>query len=213
MNVTTFTFNPFSENTYILSDETKECIIVDPGCYNATEQKQLTDYIEGASLTPVMLVNTHCHIDHILGNAFIAEKYQLPLEAHTGEDVVLEAGLISSQVYQIPYDPSPKIEKFLVPGEQVTFGKTVLEILFTPGHSPASVCLYHKETHQVIAGDVLFQGSIGRTDLPGGNYDTLINSIKTELLVLDDETVIYPGHGPSTTIGQEKRMNPFLQEA
>jgi len=210
MQVATFTFNPFSENTYIISDDTKECVIIDPGCYDQSERKTLTDYIEANQLTPVRLVNTHCHIDHILGNRYIADKYQLPLEAHAGEKPVLEAGKMSSQIYQIPYEESPKITKLLVPGEYLTYGNTSLEILYTPGHSPASVCLHHRESKQVIAGDVLFQGSVGRSDLPGGDHDTLIASIKRELLVLDDETRVYPGHGPSTTVGDERRSNPFL---
>lgn len=210
MKVATFTFNPFSENTYVLSDATSECIIIDPGCSSSSEQSQMVSYIEGAGLTPVRLINTHCHIDHVLGNAFVSDKYGLPLEAHEGEGIVLQAAQMSSQIYQIPYEESPRISKFLVPGEQVTFGETSLEILFTPGHSPASICLHHRETRQVIAGDVLFQGSIGRTDLPGGDYRTLINSINHELMVLDDTTVVYPGHGPSTTVGEERRSNPFL---
>jgi len=211
MRVHTFTFNPFSENTYIISDTTNECVIIDPGCYNAAERTLFINYIEQNGLKPVRLVNTHCHIDHILGNAYISEKYQLPLEAHEGEKPVLVAGQVSSQIYQIPYEQSPDISKFLVPGEQLVFGETKLDILFTPGHSPASVCLHHAETKQVIAGDVLFQGSVGRTDLPGGDMDTLLNSIKRELLVLDDATIVYPGHGPSTTVGEERRTNPFLQ--
>lgn len=210
MQVATFTFNGFQENTYVISDATKECIIVDPGCNTSSERTQLTDYLTANGLTPVRLVNTHCHIDHILGNAFIAEKYNLSLEAHEGEAIVLLAGEMTGKMYGVPYDPSPKITTFLVPGEYLSFGETSLEILFTPGHSPASVCLHHRETKQVIAGDVLFQGSVGRSDLPGGNHETLIDSIRRELLVLDDETRVYPGHGPSTTVGEERRSNPFL---
>jgi len=210
MQVATFTFNGFQENTYVISDATKECVIIDPGCNNLTEQKQLTDYITAQELTPVRLVNTHCHIDHILGNAFVSENYNLDLEAHEGEAIVLEAGEMTGKMYGVPYDPSPKITTFLVPGEYLKFGETSLEILFTPGHSPASVCFHHRESAQVIAGDVLFQGSVGRSDLPGGNHDTLIASIRRELMVLDDETRVYPGHGPSTTVGEERRSNPFL---
>ena len=210
MQVATFTFNGFQENTYVISDETQECIIIDPGCNTSQERKQLVEYIESTGLNPVRLVNTHCHIDHILGNAFVAKKYQLKLEAHEGEAVVLDAGIMTGQMYGVPYDPSPNITTFLVPGQYLTFGETSLEILFTPGHSPASVCLHHRESAQVIAGDVLFQGSVGRSDLPGGDHETLIQSIRRELLVLDDATRVYPGHGPSTTIGEERRSNPFL---
>ncbi len=211
MQVKTFTFNGFQENTYVISDATQQCVIIDPGCNTPAEQTQLVDYIETEGLEPVRLVNTHCHIDHILGNAYVASKYHLPLEAHEGEAIVLAAGEMSGKIYGVPYDPSPLISTYLVPGEYLRFGETSLEILFTPGHSPASICLHHRQSKQVIAGDVLFQGSVGRSDLPGGDHDTLISSIRRELLTLDDTTIVYPGHGPSTTIGEERRTNPFLQ--
>jgi len=210
MEIALFTFNPFAENTYILSDASGECIIIDPGMSNPSEQAILMEYLKSNDLTLAKLVNTHCHIDHVLGNRFIADQFDLKLWAHEGEKVVLEMQPMISQMYQIEYDPSPLIEEYLVPGEYLTFGESRLKILFVPGHSPASVALYHSESKQLIAGDVLFEGSIGRTDLPGGNHETLINSIKNELLVLDDEVRVYPGHGASTTIGVERRSNPFL---
>lgn len=210
MNIATFTFNGFSENTYLLYDESKECVIFDPGCSNPTEEQELVNFIESNSLTPVRLINTHCHIDHVLGNKFVADKYTLKLEAHKIEELVLAAAPMSSQIYSVPYTPSPLIEVFLDETMQVTFGNSTLEILFTPGHSPGSLSFFHKESKQLIAGDVLFQGSIGRTDLPGGDYDTLIASIKTQLFPLGDEVRAYPGHGPSTTIGEERVSNPFL---
>ncbi len=210
MNIATFTFNGFSENTYLLYDESKECVIFDPGCSNPTEEQELVNFIESNSLTPVRLINTHCHIDHVLGNKFVADKYTLKLEAHKIEELVLAAAPMSSQIYGVPYTPSPLIEVFLDETQQLTFGNTTLEIFFTPGHSPGSLSFFHKESKQLIAGDVLFQGSIGRTDLPGGDYDTLIASIKTQLFPLGDEVRAYPGHGPSTTIGEERVSNPFL---
>ena len=210
MNIATFTFNGFSENTYLLYDESRECVIFDPGCSNPTEEQELVNFIESNSLTPVRLINTHCHIDHVLGNKFVADKYTLKLEAHKIEELVLAAAPMSSQIYSVPYTPSPLIEVFLDETMQVTFGNSTLEILFTPGHSPGSLSFFHKESKQLIAGDVLFQGSIGRTDLPGGDYDTLIASIKTQLFPLGDEVRAYPGHGPSTTIGEERVSNPFL---
>lgn len=211
MEVAVFTFNAFAENTYVLFDMTNDCVVIDPGCNSKEEQELLVDFIESKGLKPVKLVNTHCHIDHILGNSFISEKYGLELIAHRGETPVLEAGKISSEIYSIKYDPSPVITSFLEEGEILSFGETELEVLFTPGHSPASLSFFHSESKQLIAGDVLFQGSIGRTDLPGGDFDTLIANIKTKLFPLGDEVIVYPGHGPSTTIGNEKQLNPFLQ--
>jgi len=211
MHLASFTMNDFSENTYILYDETKTCVIIDPGCNTATEQKTLVDFIESNGLNPTKLVNTHCHIDHVLGNAFISEKYNLPLISHKGEQVVLNNMAGVAKMYNIPYDPSPDITEFLDEGDKLSFGETSLEVYFTPGHSPASISFFHRASKQLIAGDVLFQRSIGRTDLPGGDFDTLINSIKTKLFPLGDDVKVYSGHGPSTTIGEEKILNPFLQ--
>ncbi len=210
MQIQSFTFNDFSENTYILYDETHECIIVDPGCCNLQEQETLSQFITDHELVPIHLVNTHCHIDHILGNKYCATQYGLTLIAHRGEQVVLAAGQQVSSMYQIYYDPSPEIEIFVEEGDSISFGNTLLDIILTPGHSPASICLYHPASKNIIAGDVLFQGSIGRSDLPGGNHETLLRSIQNKLFVLPDDVIVYPGHGPSTTIGVEKRTNPFF---
>jgi len=211
MEVAVFTFNEFSENSYILYDATKSCIIVDPGCNTREEQQLFSDFIESNGLKPVKLLNTHCHIDHILGNKYILEKYGLELIAHQKEIPVLAAAEISANIYQINYDPSPEIAGFLEEGETVTFGESKLEVIFTPGHSPGSISFFHRESNQLIGGDVLFQGSIGRTDLPGGDFDTLISSIKNKLFPLGPDVVVYSGHGPSTTIGHEQKLNPFLQ--
>lgn len=211
MNLAIFTFNPFSENTYILYDDTKQCVIFDPGCSNIEEQNHLVDFIESNNLTPVKLVNTHCHIDHVLGNKFVSEKYNLPLISHEGEKVVLAMQPQISSMYGIAYDPSPEITEFLEDGDTLKFGDTILEVLFTPGHSPASISFYNKETGIIIGGDVLFQGSIGRTDLPGGNFETLAKSIREKFYVLPDDVVVYSGHGPSTTLGVEKKTNPFVK--
>ncbi len=210
MDIAVFTFNPFGENTYVLYDETKDCIIIDPGCSNVEEQTLLTDFISQQALVPMFLVNTHCHIDHVLGNKFVSERYGLPLTSHPGEQVVLDAQPMVSQMYGIPYDPSPAITQFLEEGDSLEFGNTSLKVLDTPGHSPASISLYCQESLQLIAGDVLFDGSIGRTDLPGGDFKTLIASIREKFLVLDDKVVVYSGHGEMTTIGKERRSNPFL---
>ena len=205
------TFNPFQENTYIVYDDTKDCIIFDPGCSNTSEEQELIQFIESNKLKPVRLINTHCHIDHVLGNAFIAEKYQLSLEIHEGELEVLKSAPVVAQMYGLPVPaPAPEPLQFIKEGDIVEFGETRLEAIFTPGHSPASLSFYCKESQFVIAGDVLFQGSIGRTDLPGGNYDLLIKNVKEKLFPLGDEVKVYPGHGPSTTIGIEKKTNPFF---
>ena len=210
MHIARFTFNAFGENTYVLHDGTKECIIIDPGCSNTSEQQTLSDYIESAGLSPVMLFNTHCHIDHVLGNKYVSEKYNLPLCSHKGEQQVLDMQPMVSQMYGIYYDPSPSISVFYDDGDILAFGESELKVLFTPGHSPASISLYHQPTGTLIAGDVLFQMSIGRTDLPGGNMDTLLNSIRTQFFTLPDETKVYPGHGEATTVRVEKKGNPFL---
>jgi len=210
MKVAQFTFNAFQENTYVLYDNSGECVIVDPGCNNDEERQTLVKFIEDNGLKPAKLINTHCHIDHVLGNKFIAEKYGLTLEAHEGEVQVLNTCETVSKMYGIAYDGSPAIGSFIKEGIDYTFGDSTLRTIFTPGHSPASLSFYCEASKVLIAGDALFQGSIGRTDLPGGDYDTLIKNIKEKLLVLPEDVVVYSGHGPSTTIGNEKLTNPFL---
>ncbi|RME96022.1 MAG: MBL fold metallo-hydrolase [Bacteroidetes bacterium] len=206
------TFNPFQENTYIVYDETGECVIFDPGCATVSEKQVLRNKIAELKLRPVRLINTHCHLDHVFGNRFVADTYQLPLEIHELELPVLQAVPQVCQMYGLPQpDPAPALGTFLEAGRSVEFGQTSLEIYFTPGHSPGSLSFYCAADQFVIAGDVLFYGSIGRTDLPGGDYDTLINAIKTQLLPLGDDVKVYPGHGPATRIGYERKNNPFLQ--
>ena len=211
MNVASFVFNAFQENSYILFDDTKEAIIIDPGCNSPEEQQELSNFIKANGLKPVQLINTHCHIDHVLGNKYVSEKYGLGLQAHKGEEMMLNNQPNVAMMYGIPYDPSPAISTYISEEDTIQFGNTTLEIYFTPGHSPASISFFHKESRQLIAGDVLFQGSIGRTDLPGGSFETLIDSIKTQFYPLGDDVVVYSGHGPSTTIGEEKVSNPFLK--
>lgn len=209
--VVCLTFNPFEENTYLLYDDTKECIIIDPGCYTEQEKRELARTIETLQLRPVRLINTHCHLDHIFGNHFVATTYGLPLEIHRGELPVLERAPQAAAMYGVPFpEPSPAPSAFIEAGDVVTFGNTQLEVLLTPGHSPASLSFFCRADQFLIAGDVLFQGSIGRTDLPGGDYNTLIRSIREQLLPLGDEVTAYPGHGPATTIGFERLHNPFL---
>lgn len=210
--IASFTFNPFQENTYIIYEAGGECIIIDPGCYQPEEKATLIDFIQKKELTPVRLLNTHCHIDHVFGNRFVADTYGLGLEIPAGELMVLNAVPQIAQMYGLPYpEPSPVPTRFIAEGEIIEFGSTQLKTLLTPGHSPASMSFYCEAAQFLIAGDVLFDGSIGRTDLPGGDMDTLLESIRTQFLVLPDEVVVYPGHMSSTTIGKERRTNPFLQ--
>ncbi|MEM9849976.1 MAG: MBL fold metallo-hydrolase [Bacteroidota bacterium] len=210
--IASFTFNPFQENTYIIYEAGGECIIIDPGCYQPEEKATLIDFIQKKELTPVRLLNTHCHIDHVFGNRFVADTYGLGLEIPAGELMVLNAVPQIAQMYGLSYpEPSPVPTRFIAEGEIIEFGSTELKTLLTPGHSPASMSFYCEAAQFLIAGDVLFDGSIGRTDLPGGDMDTLLESIRTQFLVLPDEVVVYPGHMSSTTIGKERRTNPFLQ--
>ncbi|MGB4849144.1 MAG: MBL fold metallo-hydrolase [Saprospiraceae bacterium] len=210
LSVHVLTFNPFEENTYIIYSDNGECIIVDPGCFDDTERSELIDFIEENNLRPVRLINTHCHIDHILGNAFVASEYSIGLEIHEGELPVLKAGMAVAGIYGVPYNPSPVPQKFIRENDVIELDSIRLKVLFTPGHSPASICFYNEQDKWVIGGDVLFYESIGRTDLPGGDHGTLLNSIRTQLFTLPDDTAVYPGHGPKTTIGYERMFNPYL---
>lgn len=209
--VQVFEFNPFGENTYVVWDETGECVLFDPGCYTHEERDTLKVFIEKNNLRPVRLINTHCHLDHVFGNPFVVKTWGIGLEIHEGEWPVLARFEQVCQMYGVPFsEGQPMPVNFLSGGEILTFGNTRLKILYTPGHSPASLSFYNEDEGYVIAGDVLFYESIGRTDLPGGDFDTLIKSIRTQLFALPDETLVYPGHGPSTTIRHEKEYNPFL---
>ena len=211
MNIKIFTFNQFFENTFIISDSTNECIIIDPGCYDKNEKQILQDYILSNNLVPTKLINTHCHIDHILGNNFVSKTWDLELEIHHKDIDLLKNSKNIADLYGfVNYENSPITNKFLVEGDIIEFGKSKLEVLFTPGHAPGHISLYSKNENFIISGDVLFNNSIGRTDLPGGNYSTLIDTIKSKILCLDDSTVVYCGHGPSTTVGKERINNPFL---
>lgn len=194
-------------------DESNDCIIIDPGCSHKAEENDLVKFIEDNHLKPVRLLNTHCHIDHILGNKFVSETYNLPLEAHEMEtENVQRADQYAAMFGMDPLNTSP-IGKYLDEGDVISFGRSRLQVLFTPGHAPGHIVFYDPLQQIIIGGDVLFRESIGRTDLPGGNYNTLIQSIQEKLFSLNDDVTIYPGHGEATTIGHEKQHNPFLQEA
>lgn len=212
MEIAIFVFNAFAENTFVIYDESGECIIVDPGCNDEKEEKTLSDFISAKKLLPKKLVNTHFHIDHVLGNYFVSSKYGLRPEFHKEGMYFFNIQERIADSYGISYRQGPEPQNFLAEGDVIRFGESKLQVLHVPGHSRGSICLYHAESNQLIAGDVLFRESIGRTDLPGGDYDTLISGIRGKLLILPDETVVYPGHGPSTTIGYEREWNPFLRK-
>lgn len=205
-----FTFGPFQENTYILYDETKECVIIDPGNNNSTEDKQLADFVLTHNLKVKRLLLTHGHIDHINGNKFILDTFGLLPEVHKDDLYFVEKHQATATMYGLNITESPLPKEFIKEGDVIEFGNTKLQTVHTPGHSPGSITFYNTAEKFMIAGDVLFYGSIGRTDLPLGNFDDLINSIKTKLFPLGDDMKVYNGHGQATTIGFERLNNPFL---
>lgn len=209
IHIRDFTFNPFQENTYVLHDETGEAVIIDAGCYEAVEQSEIRNFIQLKNLQVVNIINTHCHIDHVLGNSFVKDLYKVPLLIHALELPVLRAVKTYSSNYGFPAYHEVLPDGELKQGTTLRFGKSSMEILFVPGHSPGHVVFYQPEQKFIIGGDVLFKRSIGRTDLPGGNHQLLINGIHQQLFVLSDDVVVYPGHGPTTTLGEEKMYNPF----
>lgn len=205
-----FVFNPFQENTYVLSDNTNECIIIDPGMDGENEESQLMDYIDANKLTPVLLVNTHAHIDHILGNSFVANHYNVNLAAHKDCVHFIERAKGQAVMFGMQMNETKSIDQFLNEEKHLEFGNSSLQVLHTPGHADGSLCFYSEKDGFVITGDVLFNQSIGRTDLPTGNYDVLQKSIWEKLFTLPDDTTAYSGHGPETKIGFEKLHNPFV---
>jgi hydroxyacylglutathione hydrolase len=211
-NIKAFVFNPFQENTYIIYDESKECIIVDAGCYNEKELGLLDAFIQLHKLIPVRLINTHGHVDHVLGSQFVGEKYNLKPEYHFLDEILVKQAVEQGKMFGLEVQEPLKAEKYLNEGDVIYFGKTEISILHVPGHSQGSVALYCKAGNFVVTGDVLFKSSIGRTDLYGGDYNALIDSISNKLMVLPDDTRVYPGHGPETSIYIEKNTNPFLIE-
>ena len=212
IQVVTFTFNPVQENTYVLTNEKREALIIDPGCYFSAEERTLQNYLQEGNFTPVQLINTHCHFDHVFGNDFIAKKYNLELYIHPQEEVLLQFAPASVVGYGLSFTNYTGKLHYLNAGDTIHLGSDELKVLFTPGHSPGSISLYCATQNFVIGGDVLFKGSIGRTDLPGASAEQLAQSIRTQLYTLPDETIVYPGHGEPTTIGYEKKHNPFVKE-
>ncbi len=209
--IESFTFNPFQENTYIIYNDEKQCWIVDPGMNSQEECRVLDNFITEKQLSPQSIINTHTHIDHILGVAYLTDKYKIEFGMHELDKPVLDASLGSAMLFGIELKSIPEPKFYIKEGAKLLLGKDEVEVALAPGHSPGSITFYYPEGNWVISGDVLFAGSIGRTDLPGGDYNTLINSIKTQLYILPDSTTVYSGHGPSTNIGVEKVTNPFVK--
>lgn len=211
MQIKTFTCNPVQENSYILFDETREAIIVDAGFFYDTEKQKIKDFISDNQLNLVRVINTHLHFDHQFGNKFLYETYGLKPEAHPDDEFLL-AGIKSKALifgFAMQED-AQELGAYIYENQEIKFGNTTLKTLFVPGHTPGHLAFYAENDKVVLVGDVLFRGSIGRTDLERGDYATLIQSITEKLLVLPDDTVVYSGHGPSTTIGEEKLYNPYL---
>lgn len=211
LKVKVFTFSPIQENTYVLYNEDKKAIIIDPGCYFPAEQDQLLQFIHTNELEVVKLLNTHCHLDHVFGNKWVYDTFKTPLHIHPDEEAMLKIAPLSGEKWGLPFENYQGPLQFLYPGDTILLGNDALKVIFAPGHSPASICFYSETQAFLIGGDVLFRESIGRTDLPGGNHALLLQSIRNNLFILPNEVKVYPGHGLTTTIGYEKRNNPFLQ--
>ena len=209
IKVKSFVFNPFAENTYVLSDETGSCVIIDPGCYEQQERQQLQNYIDEQGLKVETLLNTHCHIDHVLGNWWVKDTYNVPFGIPPLEESMLMAVKSYAGNYGFSQYQELLPDFYINEHDIIDFGRSELKVISAPGHSPGHVVFHCPEQAFCIGGDVLFKGSIGRTDLPGGDHDRLIKSIHEKLFPLDDNTLIYCGHGPSTTIEEEKISNPF----
>lgn len=211
LHIQSFTFNPFQENSYIVYNDQKEAVIVDPGCYTREEQAFFLEYIQSNELKILALLNTHCHIDHILGNAFVLRNFDVDFYAHRLDLPTLEMGALSANMYGMSeYETSPKPNKFVEDKDVLKFGNIELDVIFGPGHAPGHVAFYNAESNALLGGDILFKGSFGRYDLPGGSLEVLKKSITERLFTLPDNTVVHSGHGPATTIGSEKNTNPIL---
>ena len=210
MEIHRFIFSPIDVNTYLVADSSGDCAIIDCGCYTDAESEELASFITEHKLNPVLLLNTHCHLDHIFGNKFILEKYNLRTHCHEKEEMNRKSSLQHAMFFGLSMDLPPEPARFINDNEVITFGSTELVALHVPGHAPGSIAFYSEKNGCVFTGDALFAGSIGRTDLPGGDFETLINSIKNRLFSLPESTIVYAGHGDETTIDKEMRSNPWF---
>ena len=209
LHIESFVFGPVQENTYVVYDDSGEAVVVDPGCYENFEQMALTGFVAENRLKITRIINTHCHFDHVLGNEFAKSTFRAPLAIPEGEKATLAAVKAYAPSYGFSRYQEAEVDQYLTENDVITFGDITLDILLVPGHSPGHLAFYDKSSKICLGGDVLFNGSIGRTDLPGGNHQTLINSIRQKMFMLPDDVVVYCGHGPTTTIGHEKQTNPF----
>ncbi len=211
LQIKKFTFNALAENTYVVYDHTRACIVVDPGCSTPAEETALSTFIHQHQFVVTKVVNTHCHVDHIVGNAYVKQQYDVPLAIHPQDAFLLELSPQYAPQYGIPYCEPTEAEQLLEVGGSIPVGESKLQVLHVPGHSPGHIALYSAAEKLCLVGDTLFHNNIGRTDLPGGDYDTLLKSIQEQLLVLPDDTIIYAGHGANTTIGTERKHNPCIR--
>lgn len=211
MKIFRLVFSPIEVNTYILADPSGKCAVIDCGCYNTTEFTRLTGFLEEKKLVPVLLLNTHCHLDHIFGNGMFLAKYNLSTYCHKDEELNRKDSVLHARLFGLKMKTPPEPAGLLIDGQSVTFGAVSLKVLHVPGHAAGSLAFYCEEDNVVFTGDALFSGSIGRTDLPGGDYETLINSIKNKLFTLPPSTIVYPGHGEATTIETEMGTNPYFK--
>lgn len=205
-----FIFNPVQENTYVVYDEKDACCLIDPGCYFHEEKDSLRVWLNEHHLTPGLLLNTHCHLDHVFGNKWAAEHFGLQLQIGEHERSTFDLAPEFGETWGLPFENYKGSIHYLREGDRVGVGEDELEVLFTPGHSAGHLSFYNKSQGFVLSGDVLFRLSIGRTDIPGGDMNTLLKSIREKLFALPDDTIVYPGHGDPTTIGYEKENNPFV---
>jgi hydroxyacylglutathione hydrolase len=205
-----FIVNPLQENSFIISDETGECIFIDPGFYFPEERERVKIYVSDNDLRPVLIANTHCHFDHIMGVEFLRKEYNIPFMAHHDDAFWVENAVDQGKMFGFSIDPVNMPDSFFSDQGTVKFGNSMLSIIHIPGHSPGHVVFYSREEKLLITGDVLFYGGIGRTDFPGGDFQTLISGIRNKLLSLPPEIKVLCGHGPDTTLGREKSSNPFL---
>ncbi len=211
MNIKKFTFNPVSVNAFVLWDDTLECVIIDAACFYPQEEQQLKSFIETNHLKPVKLLNTHGHFDHLMGNGFVEKTWGLKCEIHKEDNFLVEQAANQAMMFGMPMPKPPKSGHFFEDGDVITFGNSTLKVIYVPGHSPGGVAFYSEIDRLLIAGDILFNGSVGRTDLPKGNHTQLISGILGKLMVLPLDVEVFCGHGLETTIGDEKRDNPFLK--
>lgn len=211
ISIKSFVFNPFQVNAFLLYSKEGECIIVDAACQSDEEIRKVELFIEDNNLRPKALVNTHGHVDHLPGVKYFREKYNIPFYMHERDEFLIDNALVHGKVFGFDIEQPPKPDRYLQESEELHLGENEIRILHVPGHSPGSVVLHLVNEKVILSGDVLFNRSIGRTDLPGGDYNQLISGIQNKLLILDEDITVFPGHGPSTTIKEEKNLNPFLQ--